>query len=166
MTNLLSHFKIAMTCPCDWSCEWFIYIDVIFRAYTHITVEYSTWSILFLFVLNISSSPANVIRNILLSVKAEKFTWRWRNPNATWIWWYPCLVCSLPVFILCISKFAWERDWQPYSFPDSIGDDLLVEVQDSKGKQFGRVLVQVATIADDPVIFLGPDVCFKYKLVA
>ncbi|BAT81923.1 hypothetical protein VIGAN_03183600 [Vigna angularis var. angularis] len=35
-------------------------------------------------------------------------------------------------------------------FPDSLGDDLLVEVQDSKGKQFGRVLVQVATIADDP----------------
>ncbi|XP_041021346.1 uncharacterized protein LOC121262803 isoform X2 [Juglans microcarpa x Juglans regia] len=35
-------------------------------------------------------------------------------------------------------------------FPDSIGDDLLLEIQDSKGKQFGRVLVQVATIADDP----------------
>ncbi|KAJ1416369.1 hypothetical protein SESBI_17325 [Sesbania bispinosa] len=35
-------------------------------------------------------------------------------------------------------------------FPDSLGDDLLVEVQDSKGKHFGRVLVQVATIADNP----------------
>ncbi|KAK4274158.1 hypothetical protein QN277_017432 [Acacia crassicarpa] len=35
-------------------------------------------------------------------------------------------------------------------FPDSLGDDLLVEVQDSKGKHFGRVLVQVANIADDP----------------
>ncbi|KAF5456023.1 hypothetical protein F2P56_025539 [Juglans regia] len=35
-------------------------------------------------------------------------------------------------------------------FPDSMGDDLLLEVQDSKGKQFGRVLVQLATIADDP----------------
>ncbi|KAK7301122.1 hypothetical protein RJT34_11983 [Clitoria ternatea] len=35
-------------------------------------------------------------------------------------------------------------------FPDSLGDDLLVEVQDSKGKHFGRVLVQVATIANDP----------------
>jgi hypothetical protein len=35
-------------------------------------------------------------------------------------------------------------------FPDSLGDDLLVEVQDSKGKHFGRVLVQVAAIADDP----------------
>ncbi|XP_059637232.1 uncharacterized protein LOC132279312 [Cornus florida] len=35
-------------------------------------------------------------------------------------------------------------------FPDSLGDDLIVEVQDSKGKQYGRVLAQVATIAEDP----------------
>jgi hypothetical protein len=49
-------------------------------------------------------------------------------------------------------------------FPDSIGDDLFVEVQDSKGKHFGRVLVQVATIADDPAdklrwwsIYLEPE---------
>ncbi|XP_057442468.1 uncharacterized protein LOC130734157 [Lotus japonicus] len=35
-------------------------------------------------------------------------------------------------------------------FPDSLGDDLIVEVQDSKGKHFGRVLVQVATITEDP----------------
>ncbi|XP_039069175.1 uncharacterized protein LOC120215602 [Hibiscus syriacus] len=34
-------------------------------------------------------------------------------------------------------------------FPDSLGDDLIVEVQDSKGKHLGRVLVQVATIAED-----------------
>lgn len=34
--------------------------------------------------------------------------------------------------------------------PDSLGDDLIVEIQDSKGKHFGRVLVQVATVADDP----------------
>ncbi|XAR62089.1 hypothetical protein NMG60_11016706 [Bertholletia excelsa] len=34
--------------------------------------------------------------------------------------------------------------------PDSLVDDLIVEVQDSKGKQIGRVLVQVAAIADDP----------------
>ncbi|XWS21422.1 hypothetical protein CRYUN_Cryun30bG0053700 [Craigia yunnanensis] len=34
-------------------------------------------------------------------------------------------------------------------FPDSFGDDLIVEVQDSKGKHFGRVLAQVATIAED-----------------
>ncbi|XP_010266256.1 PREDICTED: uncharacterized protein LOC104603800 [Nelumbo nucifera] len=35
-------------------------------------------------------------------------------------------------------------------FPDSMGDDLIMEVQDSKGKYYGRVLAQVATIADDP----------------
>ncbi|KAK9270559.1 hypothetical protein L1049_026140 [Liquidambar formosana] len=34
-------------------------------------------------------------------------------------------------------------------FPDSIGDDLIVEVQDSKGKPYGRVLAQVATISED-----------------
>ncbi|KAL5992642.1 hypothetical protein ACLOJK_013561 [Asimina triloba] len=36
-------------------------------------------------------------------------------------------------------------------FPDSLGDDLIVEVHDSKGKYYGRVLAQVATIAEDPV---------------
>lgn len=35
-------------------------------------------------------------------------------------------------------------------FPDGLGDDLIVEVQDSKGNQYGRVLAQVATIAEDP----------------
>ncbi|KAK3211193.1 hypothetical protein Dsin_015899 [Dipteronia sinensis] len=35
-------------------------------------------------------------------------------------------------------------------FPDSIGDDLIVEVQGSKGKCYGRVLAQMAAIADDP----------------
>ncbi|CAL5189488.1 unnamed protein product [Lathyrus oleraceus] len=35
-------------------------------------------------------------------------------------------------------------------FPDSLGDDLLIEVQDSKGKHFGRVLVQVAAVTDNP----------------
>ncbi|KAI9106858.1 hypothetical protein K1719_022386 [Acacia pycnantha] len=34
-------------------------------------------------------------------------------------------------------------------FPDSLGDDLIVEVQDSTGKHLGCVHVQVATIADD-----------------
>ncbi|KAL6997388.1 hypothetical protein U1Q18_007515 [Sarracenia purpurea var. burkii] len=33
---------------------------------------------------------------------------------------------------------------------DNLGDDLIVEVQDSKGKQFGRVLAQVAAITEDP----------------
>ncbi|XP_059456561.1 uncharacterized protein LOC132186599 [Corylus avellana] len=35
-------------------------------------------------------------------------------------------------------------------FPDSLGDDLIIEVQDSKGQYKGRVLAQVASIADDP----------------
>ncbi|OUZ99781.1 hypothetical protein BVC80_9065g56 [Macleaya cordata] len=35
-------------------------------------------------------------------------------------------------------------------FPDSLGDDLIIEVQDSKGKYVGRVLAQVATIAEEP----------------
>ncbi|PIA46481.1 hypothetical protein AQUCO_01500196v1 [Aquilegia coerulea] len=35
-------------------------------------------------------------------------------------------------------------------FPDSLGDDLIIEVQDTKGKCFGRVVAQVATIAEDP----------------
>ncbi|XP_057973118.1 uncharacterized protein LOC131161393 isoform X2 [Malania oleifera] len=35
-------------------------------------------------------------------------------------------------------------------FPDSLGDDLIVEVRDSKGKLYGRVLAQVAAIAEDP----------------
>uniref|UniRef100_A0A7N0UPJ1 Pesticidal crystal cry8Ba protein n=1 Tax=Kalanchoe fedtschenkoi TaxID=63787 RepID=A0A7N0UPJ1_KALFE len=35
-------------------------------------------------------------------------------------------------------------------FPDSLGDDLIVEVRDSKGKQVGRVLAQVVSIAEDP----------------
>lgn len=35
-------------------------------------------------------------------------------------------------------------------FPDSLGDDLIVEVLDSKGNHYGRVNVQVAAIADNP----------------
>ncbi|KAG0476501.1 hypothetical protein HPP92_013342 [Vanilla planifolia] len=35
-------------------------------------------------------------------------------------------------------------------FPDSMGDDLIVEVHDSKGANLGRVVVQLAIIVDDP----------------
>lgn len=42
-----------------------------------------------------------------------------------------------------------------HSFPDSIGDGLIIEVQGSKGECCGRVLAQVAAIADDPVRFSG-----------
>ncbi|KAH7860036.1 hypothetical protein Vadar_008426 [Vaccinium darrowii] len=34
--------------------------------------------------------------------------------------------------------------------PDGLGDDLILEVHDSKGKYCGRVLAQVAAIAEDP----------------
>ncbi|GAB2244728.1 hypothetical protein Droror1_Dr00000221 [Drosera rotundifolia] len=34
--------------------------------------------------------------------------------------------------------------------PDGLGDDLIVEVQDSKGTTCGRVLAQVAAVTDDP----------------
>ncbi|CAA6658860.1 unnamed protein product [Spirodela intermedia] len=33
-------------------------------------------------------------------------------------------------------------------FPDSLGDDLIIEVYDSKGNSYGRVLAQVATISE------------------
>ncbi|XP_050206018.1 uncharacterized protein LOC126655767 isoform X2 [Mercurialis annua] len=36
-------------------------------------------------------------------------------------------------------------------FPDNQNDELIIEVQDSKGKYCGRVVAQVAAIADDPV---------------
>jgi len=38
-----------------------------------------------------------------------------------------------------------------YSFPDSLGDDLILEVFDLKGKLHGRVIAQLASIAEDPV---------------
>lgn len=40
------------------------------------------------------------------------------------------------------------------SLPDSIGDDLIVEVRDSKGQFCGRVLAQLAAIVDEPVQYL------------
>jgi hypothetical protein len=36
------------------------------------------------------------------------------------------------------------------SLPESSGDDLLVEIQDSKGATHGRLVVHIATISDDP----------------
>ncbi|KAK3155350.1 hypothetical protein QOZ80_2BG0202080 [Eleusine coracana subsp. coracana] len=35
-------------------------------------------------------------------------------------------------------------------FPDSLGDDLIIDVSDSKGNPCGRVVAQVATMAEDP----------------
>ncbi|XP_072981230.1 uncharacterized protein [Typha angustifolia] len=56
-------------------------------------------------------------------------------------------------------KSSAEDDWVPMQpgsgekhvfFPDSLGDDLVIEVYDSKGKSCGRVVGQVACIAEDP----------------
>jgi hypothetical protein len=41
------------------------------------------------------------------------------------------------------------------SLPESSGDDLLVEIQDSKGATHGRLVVHIATISDDPVLSLS-----------
>ncbi|KAF9601577.1 hypothetical protein IFM89_020433 [Coptis chinensis] len=35
-------------------------------------------------------------------------------------------------------------------FPDSVGDDLIIEVQDSKGKCYGRAFAQLATVTEEP----------------
>ncbi|KAF3439219.1 hypothetical protein FNV43_RR17494 [Rhamnella rubrinervis] len=35
-------------------------------------------------------------------------------------------------------------------FPDNLGDYLIIEVQDSKAQHYGRAVVQVASIADNP----------------
>lgn len=52
-----------------------------------------------------------------------------------------------------------------YSFPDSHGDDLIVEILDSNGKEFGRVLVQLAYFSEDSVVFFSYFfvflICFK-----
>jgi hypothetical protein len=41
------------------------------------------------------------------------------------------------------------------SLPESSGDDLLVEIQDSKGATHGRLVVHISTISDDPVLSLS-----------
>ncbi|KAI3770669.1 hypothetical protein L6452_01810 [Arctium lappa] len=47
--------------------------------------------------------------------------------------------------------FMFSRRTLPHNHQDSLGDDLIIEVQDSKGNHYGRVLAQVATISEDPV---------------
>jgi hypothetical protein len=51
-----------------------------------------------------------------------------------------------------------------FSFPDSLGDDLIIDVSDSKGKSCGRVVAQVATMAEDPVRFYEP-FCYLFVKV-
>ncbi|KAF9589830.1 hypothetical protein IFM89_028765 [Coptis chinensis] len=45
--------------------------------------------------------------------------------------------------------FGISQDLVKHILPDSLGDDLIIEVQDTKGKYYGRVVAQVATIAED-----------------
>jgi hypothetical protein len=47
-----------------------------------------------------------------------------------------------------------------------MGDDLIIDVSDSKGNPCGRVVAQVATMADDPVRFCNSFcfLCFKFCL--
>lgn len=40
-----------------------------------------------------------------------------------------------------------------YRFPNSVGDDVIIQVQNSKGQHCGHALVKVAAIADEPVQF-------------
>lgn len=63
------------------------------------------------------------------------------------------------LFLFNISQ-SWHRsesyvkfNWCTFksSFPDSIGDDLIVEVYNSKGTLLGHVVAQVASIVEDPV---------------
>lgn len=39
-----------------------------------------------------------------------------------------------------------------YSLPDGLGDDLVIEVHDSKGKYCGEAVLQVADIPDESVL--------------
>lgn len=39
-----------------------------------------------------------------------------------------------------------------YSLPDGLGDDLVIEVHDSKGKYCGNAVLQVADIAEESVL--------------
>lgn len=62
---------------------------------------------------------------------------------------YDLLTPFHPFMILKLLQIVIENF---YSFPDSLGDDLIVEVMDSKGKQYGRVLAQLATVVEDQVL--------------
>ncbi|XP_073010311.1 uncharacterized protein [Typha latifolia] len=64
-------------------------------------------------------------------------------------------IYSCQLKLKSLAEDEWVR-MQPGSgethvfFPDSLGDDLIVDIYDSKGKSCGRVVAQVASIAEDP----------------
>ena len=49
--------------------------------------------------------------------------------------------------ICCVSQSTCNFN----SFPDSHGDDLIVEILEPNGKEFGRALVQLAKFSEDSV---------------
>lgn len=61
------------------------------------------------------------------------------------------LLCfhKLALYFLNIGHWTWFV--LEYSLPDGIGDDLIIEVHDSKGVYCGRAIAQVADISDDQV---------------
>lgn len=66
------------------------------------------------------------------------------------------LFCMCPLFARMIIKFLslYSLDLNVLfscSSPNSLGDDLIIEVRDSKGQHLGGVVAQLAAIADDPV---------------
>lgn len=61
----------------------------------------------------------------------------------------PTIIC--PLGVTSHTCGLWKNYFAFNSFPDSHGDDLIVEILDSKGKDFGRVLVQLANISEDSV---------------
>jgi hypothetical protein len=118
-------------------------------------------------------------RELLMCAQIEKLSRGRCNSHATWIQWHFCFVNTISsshkllwcchIFIQCYvesnscfrrdltSKFCklngWLLDFR--SLPESSGDDLLVEIQDSKGVTHGRLVVHIATISDDPVLSLS-----------
>lgn len=162
--NFALHLEIAMNC--SWLELWMTYYFVVmFWPCSHSTIQYASPAhsfflfcsqLLKFFSLHLQMPSETYSCLIRLKSLPEEDAIRMQPGSGDTHVLYVLFLA--PAFVLCTSKIVWEWCLWLYSFPDSIGDDLLLEVQDSKGKQFGRVHVQLATIADDPVIFLGPDI--------
>ncbi|KAH9756320.1 Pesticidal crystal cry8Ba protein [Citrus sinensis] len=77
-----------------------------------------------------------------------------------------CAVVWLRAAYKAFSLNVYFLDWigNPENFPDSLADDLIIEVHDSKGKHCGRVLAQVATISEDPCGSVAETVAYDLVL--
>lgn len=77
------------------------------------------------------------------------------------------MFCMLFARVIFISyESCSENHWQLYSFPDGLGDDLIIEVQDSNAKHIGRALLQIAAITDNPVIFFNPEIALSLTMLS